>query len=502
MTSMLQQFIRAKRLLRLRGQAVLIGCFLLPFVLLFSQSAVAETAKHYTDLVFQPLPEVPVPPYTRFEMKNGMVVYLMEDHELPLVSGTALIRTGERLEPGAQVGLAEIMGTVMRSGGTQKHSADALNQLLEQRAASVETAIDSAFGSASFDTLTENLPQVFSLFSEVVRQPLFPQDKIDLAKTQLRGSIARRNDDPDDIASREFQKLIYGNTSPYARTVEYATLNNVSRESVLQFYQQYFYPNNFILGVVGDFDSKAMRSLIEKAFGDWQPNSNFKKPALPSVSQSKKGGVFFVDQPQLTQSYIQVGHLGGQLSSPDYGALSVMNEVLNGFAGRLFNQIRSRQGLAYSVYAFWSPRFDYPGVFVAGGETRSDATVAFVRSLLAEIERIRTSPVSQQELTVAKDSVANSFVFNFQSRGQILSRLLRYEYYGYPKDFLQRYRQAIAKTTIEDVQRVANTYLKPENLVVLVVGNGSAINPPLANLSPETKVTQIDITIPQPQAGN
>ena len=229
--------------------------------LLFSSlmPALASSAKHYTELTFSPLPEIKLPNYSRFQLENGMVVYLMEDHELPLVSGTALFKTGDRLEPGNKVGLAEIVGTVMRSGGTKRHSADQLNQLLEQQAASVETGIGTTSGSASFSSLSEDLEQVFGLFTEVITEPLFPQEKIDLAKTQLRGSIARRNDEPDDIASREFQKLIYGKDSPYARTVEYATLDNIPREDLQQFYQQYFYPNNMILGIVGDFDSKAMR---------------------------------------------------------------------------------------------------------------------------------------------------------------------------------------------------------------------------------------------------
>jgi len=208
------------------------------------------------------LPEIQIPKYSRFQLKNGLIVYLMEDHELPLVSGTALFRTGDRLEPGDKVGLAGLTGTVLRTGGTQQRSADALNQLLEQRAASVETSIGATSGSASFDALTEDLGDVFGLFAEVIRQPIFAPDKLDLAKNQTRGGIARRNDSPDDITGRECEQLIYGETSPYARIVEYATLDNISRDDVVKFYQTYFHPNNMILGIVGDFNSKQMRSLI------------------------------------------------------------------------------------------------------------------------------------------------------------------------------------------------------------------------------------------------
>lgn len=469
---------------------------------------VAAVARHYTELEFAPLEEVQVPSHSRYVLDNGMVVYLMEDRELPLVGGTAVVRTGERLEPAQKVGLASLVGMVMRTGGTQRHSGDELNQLLEQRAAAVETGIGESSGSASFSALSEDLEMVFGLFAEVIRSPVFAQDKLGLAKTQIRGEIARRNDDPNGITGREFQKLIYGEASPYARTVEYATLDNIFRDDLVSFYQEYFHPNNVILGIVGDFDSQRMRRLVEKEFGDWQSSGKLhgNKPAessdrllppqsqLPSVSQSKQGGIFLVDQPQLSQSYIQTGHLGGQFDSPDYAALDVLNGVLNGFGGRLFNSVRSRQGLAYSVYGSWSPRYDYPGLFIAGGQTRSETTVPFIQAIRSEIERIKTEPVTPEELAFAKDSVLNSFVFNFQDPSQTLSRLMRYEYYGYPDDFLFRYQRDVEATTAADVQRVAREYLKPENLVTLVVGNTAAIQPPLTQLAAE--VTPIDITIP------
>jgi zinc protease len=483
--------------------AVLGFCLLIMpalLLLLAIHPAGAATPKHYTDLQFGPPPAVKIPEYKRFQLANGLVVYLMEDHELPLVGGTAVVRTGDRLEPDGQIGLADLTGKVMRSGGTQTHPAEALNQQLEQKAASVEVSIGETSGSVSFNALSENLDEVFGLFAEVMQQPAFAAEKLALAKVQEQGQIARRNDDPDDIVGREFGKLLYGGTSPYARTVEYVTLDRIDRPDLVNFYQQYFRPNQILLGIVGDFDSTAMRSRIEAKFANWNPPTVAAQfgTTIPAVSaQANPSGIFAVNQPQLTQSYINVGHLDGQLNSPDYPALSVMNEVLSGFGGRLFNEIRSRQGLAYSVYASWQPQFDYPGTFVAGGQTRSDATVPFIRSLLSEIAKIRTQPITAAELKSAKDSVLNSFIFMFQTPSQTLSRLLRYEYFGYPLDFIFQYRQAVEKTAIADIQRVANTYLKPANLVTLVVGNQAEIKPPLSSLG---VVKAIDVTIPAPKS--
>jgi zinc protease len=465
-------------------------------VLVFRAPAIAQTPLHYTDLTFPASPEVKIPEYERYSLPNGMVVYLMPDRQLPLVTGTATIKTGSRLEPTQKTGLAEIAGTTMRTGGTQKHPADRLNEILEQRAAVVETAINTASGSASFNALSEDIDLVLGLFAEVLREPIFAPDKLELAKKQQQGEIARRNDNPGDIASREFQKLIYGETSPYARTVEYTTLNSISREDVVNFYQTYVRPDRLILGVVGDFEPEKMKEAIAKYFSDWQANETKLDSNIPAASQKNSSGVFLVDRPQLTQSNILIGHLGGDFRNPDYPALSVLNSVLNGFGGRLFNDLRSRQGLAYSVYGYWSPQYDFAGTFTAGGQTKSETTVPFVRSLLAEIEKVRTTPISEQELNYAKDSILNSFVFNFEDPNQTLSRLMRYEYFGYPEDFIFQYQKAVKATTIEDVRRVAQKYLQPDRLVTLVVGNSQAIQPALSSLG--TTVKTVDVTIPQP----
>jgi zinc protease len=468
-------------------------------LLTWQAPASALTPRHYDELEFQPLRDIEIPAYERFELPNGLVVYLLEDHELPLVSGTATFRTGSRFEPADKVGLANLTGDAMRLGGTTRLDSDALNQQLEQRAAAIETGIDISDGSASFNALAEDTETVFSLFADVVQRPAFAQDKIDLLKRQYSGSIARRNDDPDSITSREFRKLVYGADSPYARTIEYATLAAIGREDIQQFYQASIRPEQTILGVVGDFDSAQMKQWVAEYFGDWQPSGTGLAESLPPVRQAQSG-VFMVSQPQLTQSYVQLGHLGGLLDYPDHAALAVMNEVLNGFSGRLFNEVRSRQGLAYSVYALWAPRYDYPGLFIGGGQTRSEATVPFIQSTLAEINRIRSALITETELAQAKDSVLNSFVFNFQSPSQTLARLIRYEYYDYPQDFVFQFQDQVRQTTADAVLAASKARLTPDQMVILVVGSPTEIQPGLNTLTPNTIVNAIDITIPQPDA--
>ena len=453
--------------------------------------ATAQTPKHYTELEFPPLPEIQLPEYIRYELDNGMVVYLAEDRDLPLITGTALIRTGSRFDPPDKVGLGQLTGSLMRSGGTKSHSPEQLNFILEQNAARIETGISTSLGTGSFSTLTEDIDTVLPLFAEVLQEPAFDSQQLKLAKNQQKGAIARRNDNPQDITGREFKKLIYGADSPYARTVENETLDNISRQDIIEFYQRYVRPENIILGIVGDFDTKEMRGKIASAFGNWQVTLPQPEINIPSAKQKQNGNVFLVERPDSTQSNVMLGHLGDTFENPDYGSLSVMNEVLNGFGGRLFDEVRSRQGLAYSVYGVWNPNYDYPGTFTSGGQTQSATTVPFIQAILSEIEKLRENPVSETELTKAKESILNSFVFNFQKPSQTVSRLMRYEYFNYPQDFIFQYQDRVKATTVEDIQRVAQKYLQPEQIVTLVVGNSGQMEPSLKSL--KGTIDKIDI---------
>lgn len=455
---------------------------------------------YYPDLTFPPLPDIQLPAYERFTLGNGLGVYLMEDHELPLVQGSFLVRVGDRWEPANQAGLGSLVGELLRDGGTDRHSVQEINTFLENHAAAIETSISTTAGQVSFSALGEDLEPVLGLVAEILRQPAFGDDRLELAKTRRRGSIARRNDNPSAIASREFIQLLYGEDSPYGWTEEYTTLDNIDRAAVVDFYQRYFHPDRILMGIVGDFDPATTRPLIENLLGDWQTFGP-PLPPLPPVTQAHIGELFTIDQPTMTQSYIQMGQLGetgaGQLNSPDFPALSVLNEVLNGFGGRLYNQVRSRQGLAYSVSSQWQPNYDFPGLFIAQGQTRTETTLEFLAAVHQELENLAQQPISAAELQYAKDVVLNSFGFSFQAPSQTLSRLLRYEYYGYPADFIFQYRAGVEAVTIADVQRVAQTHWQPDRWITLIVGNIAPLEPAaLAPFSPKGTITPLDITLP------
>ena len=451
----------------------------------------------YRDLKYPPLREVKLPNIATFTLPNGMKLYLLENHELPLVSGTALVRTGNLFDPADKTGLAGVTGTTMRTGGTKTKTGDELDEYLEGMGASVEAGIGETSGSVSFNCLKENTGQVLAVFHDVMTAPEFRQEKIDLAKTQIRSSISRRNDDPHGIAMREFGDIVYGKDTPYGRRIEYATIDAITRGDIQSFYQRYFFPANVMLAIQGDFDAGQMRAVIEKLFADWtikQPAP----PAFPPVTARPVPGIFLAAKPDVTQTFFELGHLGGTLLDKDYPALEVMGNILAGsFSSRLFKRVRTSMGAAYNIGGGWNANYDHPGTFAVSGSTKSASTVDALRAVREEIERMRTSEVTEDELKTAKDTVLNSFVFNFDRPSKTLSRMLTYEYYDYPKDFIFQYQKAVAAVTRADVLRVAKEHLRPADLTVVAAGNPKDFGTPLTALN--LPVKEIDLTIPEPK---
>jgi len=463
--------------------------------LFVSFASPAHAQRSYQELTYPPLRDIAVPDVARTELGNGLVLYLLEDHTLPKVQGFAFIRTGERYDPPDRLGLASIVGLTMRTGGTTTRSGDEINHMLENVGASVETGIGEDAGSASLFALREDFPMALEILADLLQNPAFPDDKIELAKVGMRSGIARRNDDVADIANREFFKLLYGKDSPYARTIEYATLDRISRDDIVAFHQSYFHPPQVSLGLWGDFDSGAVRALVERLFGSWESKEVELSPP-PPVTSDWKPSVNFIPKDDVNQTNLRIGHLGGRLDDPDYFSMALMAEILGGgFSSRLFKLIRSEQGLAYRVRASWSAEWDHPGSFLVVCNTRSETTLQATTAILKEIRRITEEPVSQEELRLAKDGILNSFVFNFDSTGEIVRRLMTYDYYGYPRDFLEKYRANIEKVTADDILRAAKKRIRPDALILLAVGRAQDFDGSLDTLG---EVDTIDISIPPP----
>jgi zinc protease len=454
----------------------------------------------HKDIKLPPLNPIKVPQVARHVLPNGLTLFLVEDKELPVVRAQAIIRTGDRWEPAAKTGLAGITLRVIRTGGSQSRSGDALDKELDRLAASVETGAGGNSSNASMFVLKEDADKGLSILSDLLQNPAFPQDKIDLAKIDLRDAIARRNDDPMGIHNRETSRILYGKDSPYGRQVEYATLDAISRDDLIAFHKQYFQPENVILGVWGDFDAASMKAKVEKIFGGW-PKGGKPKPEAPQVDAGAgKPGIYLVDKDDLTQSTVGAAMLLGRRDDPDYFSLVVATSVLGGsFGSRMMNNIRATEGLAYMAFAHYAAEFDHAGMWFSKVGTKSETTRKALDLMLKEIARMKEAEVTEEELRIAKDGILKSEAFDFDSTGKIIGRLMTYEYYGYPSDYLERYRAGINKVTRADVLRVSRKYLDSEKFQILVVGNAKSFDSPLSELG---KVIPVDITIPSPKSAD
>ena len=470
---------------------------ILTALLLVASGALGQVTS-YRDIKTPSLRKFSMPQPKRIALANGMVLFLQEDHELPLIRGSARIRGGARDVPAAKAGLAGIYGQAWRTGGTTAKSGDDLDLFLESRAARVETGGGPDSTSVSLDVLKDDFDAVFPIWLDLLRNPAFREDKIVLAKTQANTAISRRNDEPGGILGREANKLAYGPDSPYARQSEYATIASITREDLLDFHKRTVHPNNIIVSFIGDFDSAKMEKRLRSAFTSWAKGPQIGRPD-PAIHAAKPG-LYFVSKDDVTQANLALVHPSTiDRSNPDYYALAVMNEIFGGgFSGRLMMKLRTEKGLTYGVGGGISAPWDYPGLFRVSMATKSGTTLESVDALKSEVGRLVTAPVTADELSLAKESILNAFVFTMDTREKALAQQVSLEFYGFPKDYYVKYPSMIEKVTAEDVQRVAKKYVNPAQLAVLVVGNEKEFEKPLASLG---SVTPVDITIPEVDAG-
>jgi zinc protease len=434
------------------------------------------------DLKYPPLRPIQTPDSAVFTLSNGMKLYLMEDHDLPVVGGIALVRTGSLLDPVQRIGLAQLAGIAMRTGGTAVKTGEQIDTLLDNLASITESNLGEASGTFSFAGLKENNTATLQLFKEILTQPAFRQDKTELAKTQLRVAVSHRNDDARAIARREFAGLIYGKDSPFGTQQEYATIDRVSRNDLRAFHQRYFFPANVTLGVWGDFNTAEMKALVEKLFADWtvrQPPV----PEFPMVKNAPSPGIFLAEKKDASQSFFSIGHLGGRRDDKDYAALEILGGIL---LAALSN--------GGDVGTAWNAGYSQPGLFEISGSAKSTSTVAAIKAIKEGIDHIRTAEVPEDVWRKAREAAVNRLAFTDDSRAKLFVRQMTLDYYGYPKGYLQQYQKALESVTRADLLRVAKQYLNPANLTVLVVANPVMFGEPLEKLGP---VTKIDLAIPE-----
>jgi zinc protease len=467
------------------------------FLLLLSTFAPAQQPTPWNKVQSSPLPAFTPPEPTRIQLTNGMVIFLQPDHELPLISATARIRGGSISEPANKAGLTDLYGDVWRTGGTKTKTGDQMDDFLEARAAKIETDNQSESTSISLNCLKGDFDAVFEMYLDLLHNPEFRADKLELSKRQMYTGISRRNDDVGSIVHRESLIITYGKDNPYARVPEYATVAAVTRQDLLDWHAQYVLPNNMIFGITGDFDPQAMEAKLRQAFESWAKGPDAKQPDIKFAESSP--GYYLVRKTDVNQTTISMLDLGIVRSNPDYYAVTVMNEIFGGgFSSRLFNDLRTGKGLAYAVGGGVGYGWNRPGLTNIEMQTKSASTVEGIQGIDGEIDDLLKNPPTAEELKRAKDNILNSFIFEFDTPEKVLREKMSYEFYHYPLDFLEHYRSQVEKVSADDVLRVARKYVHKDKMPVLVVGNDVEFDKPLSTLGP---VKDVDITIPPPPPG-
>ena len=461
--------------------------------LLISDAAFAQV-KDWKEIQKPALRPFTIQQPKRIQLPNGAVIFLQEDHELPLISGSIVIRGGSREEPAEKTGLIDVYSEVWRTGGTKSKTGDQLDDYLEALAAKVETSGDIDSTSIKWDSLKEDSDGAFAVVIDLIRNPEFREEKIALAKNQINTGIARRNDDPIGIADREVERLGFGKDNPYARIAEYDTVSAVSRDDLLAWHSKYTRPGNMIIGIVGDFDSRTMEDKLRSTIGALPRGPKTAPPKIQAAPS--KPGIYFIEKEDVTQSNIRMVHSGIRKDDADYYAVQVMNELFGGgSASRLFSNIRTKKGLAYHVGGSVGSDYDHADLFTLSMGTKSETTVAAIDALFEEIDRLQKEAISEDELKRAKDTILNSFVFQYDSKKKILNQQVRLEFYGYPKDFLEKYQKGVQAVTAAQVSAAAKKHIRKSEIAILVVGKSKDFDAPLTKFG---AVTPIDITIPEP----
>ena len=470
--------------------AVLITCFIV-------WSVQPTFAKPHQELTFEPITFKPPVPEKRV-LSNGITLYLLEDHELPLFNINGLIQTGNIYDPADKVGLASICAGVMRTGGTMSREPDMLNEALESMAASVEVGMSREYGTVNLSTLAEDIEKGLEIFADVLRNPAFREEKLELRKQQAVEGIRRRNDNPIQLAWRNFSALLYGTDHPFGWYSEIEGIESITVEDLKAFHAKYYQPDNMMLAITGDFDTETLIPQLEKVFAGWE-STEIAFPDVPTVDATLEPSVNYIFK-DLPQSVMLIGHFGIKRTPdfPDYFALRVMNDILGegGFTSRLMREVREKHGLAYMVGSIMQTTYyTNPGEWFAYSQTRTDKTAEAISLIIDVVKGLRDTPVPEAELQRTKDSLINSFVFGFESSSQIAFQQMMLAYRDFAPDFLETFTDNIAKVTAEDVQAVAQKYLHPDALTIVAVGNKESFDRPLDEFG---EVSEIEIEQPAP----
>ncbi|MBP1684265.1 MAG: putative Peptidase domain protein, involved in ppq synthesis (ppqG) [Deltaproteobacteria bacterium] len=424
------------------------------------------------------------PPAARFTLSNGARLVVSEQHALPLVAIDMFIDAGSRRDPGGQEGVAALTADLLTEG-TERRSAEEVSRAFDAIGAAYSIAAGVDFATANMKFLSKDLAAGLDLLFDVLLHPRFPEAEVARRREATLAHMKAEEDEPGEVAERAFLKAIFAD-GPYGHPViGYPdAVRKLTRKEVAAFYSQNYRPDGTIISVVGDVSASDIRERMEKALRQWQKGTAVAfqyPPDRPATATTVA-----INKP-ITQANIVLGHMGIARDNPDYYPVLVMNFILGGggFSSRLLDNIRTKAGLAYSVASFFTPN-KAPGSFQVVMQTKNASTTDAIRRACAEFERIRTEAVGDDELNDARLYLTGSFPLKLDSSAKMASFLTQVEFFNLGDDYTDTFKQRINAVTKDDVRRVAQKYLQPDQLTLVVVSDLSNVQAPTAPVCVET----------------
>ena len=409
-------------------------------------------------------------------LSDGTIVYVAESHEFPLINVSVTFKGGDSLDPAATPGLASMMARMVREGGAGDMNPATFDEKLDFLATEMSVSSGNTFTTARMNSLSDNFDESLKLFVTMLRKPAFDKQRLEVVKARLLESLKQRNDNASSILAREWKAMLYGRKHFEASQPTALSVEEISREQLQKIHAQIIHPGNMIVAVSGDFAVEEMLEKLAKAFDGWERGTVAPDPKMPEAVLVP--GLYHV-QKEIPQGKVVLGKRGIVRDDPDAIPLLLLNEILGagGFTSRLMQKVRSNEGLAYSVRSILSQRVNYPGAFQATFESKNQTVALATKIVLGEIALIRHQPVTDEEIEVAKQGLIETFPRQFESKPTTLQVFVNDEWTNRPKDYWRTFREKVKTVTKDDLLRVAQKYLDPSQMAILVVGDWEAIAP-------------------------
>lgn len=429
-----------------------------------------------SDLKFPVLKyEPPDPRSLRTAFANGLRGYVQEDRGLPVVNLSAQINYGRLYDAKEKAGLGQLLGAALIKGGTLAKEGRAIEERIDFLGGSLNFMVTERGSTLSLFVLSKDLDEGLALFFDLLMNPAFREEAVGLARVRLIEGLRQANDQPSQVLSREYGRLLYGD-GPQTWEPTKASYEGLTAADLKAVHGRYFQPRNIILAAAGDFAKADLVKKVNRLVGPWK-GGRIDLPPVPRTFPAVEPGVYFI-QKKINQGYVSLGHLGIEDTNPDYHAVQVMNFILGGgsFTSRITTKVRSDEGLAYNTGSRFTYPWGYPGSFSGYVQTKSETVGYAISLILEEFQRIRTEPVSDGELATAIDYYLESFPDNFSTPSTALGNFIMLEFQGKPLDYYKSYRDKVRQVTKERVLEVAKKYVRPDRAVILIVGDWEPCN--------------------------